>query len=328
MGVDTYLKIYVRDVTNLEYINFVINKDESVVQLSERLKSENIIVNDLYFRKFLVMKGLDRKVQAGEFRLDKPITIARVADSLMYPLLHEEREITIIPGWSLRQISSYFAKEGLATEEEFFALTGVPAKIKKDQIGLQMSGSRLNNYLPDDVSLEGYLAPETYRIFVGESMDRILMRLINHTERILTDEFLQEVERSGRTLHEIMTMASIVQRESPDVESMPIIAHIFWKRLDSGWPLQADSTVHYLHNKYGDVFTTAEDRSTDSLWNTYKYPKLPPSPIASPSKPAIMAVLNPEVNEYWYFITTLDTGEVKYAKTLSEHNLNVQKYLR
>ena len=173
------------------------------------------------------------------------------------------------------------------------------------------------------------MAPETYRIFVNESLEDIIERLLRHRSQQIDSDLREHIVDSGRTFHEVLTMASILEKESPGGEDMPMIADLFWRRFDAGIALQADSTVHYIFDgNDGSVFTTAAQRNSANLWNTYKYPGLPPGPIGTPSLAAIRAAVNPTANEYWYFITTLDTGEVKYARTLAEHNANVAKYLR
>jgi UPF0755 protein len=116
-------------------------------------------------------------------------------------------------------------------------------------------------------------------------------------------------------------MASLLEREVRSPADKKKVSDLFWRRYAMGWALQADSTVHYVHGKKGDVFTTSAERKIDSPWNTYKYPGLPIGPISTPSLNAIMAAIYPEKNEYWYFLTTPE-GEVKYAKTLEEHNAN------
>lgn len=327
LGISTYLKLYVTDISEEDHIYFIVGKGTSIHDIAAKLETDGMIASAYYLEKYLSLSGLDRRVQSGEFRIDAPVTIARVAEGLTKPLQREEREITLIPGWSLLQYRDYFVREGLADENTFDRLVGKPAVQAKGQVHLDIESTRVSTYLPNDVSLEGYLAPETYRIFAKESFEDTLGRLINHTETILSP-LIPDIEAAGRTVHEVMTIASIVQREAPRAEDMPKIADLFWRRVDAGWGLQADSTVHYLHGKFGEVFTTAADRTSDNPWNTYRYAGLPPGPIAAPSVAAIRAAVYPEPNEYWYFLTTLDTGEVKFARTLAEHNQNVQHYLR
>nr|MBP7992627.1 endolytic transglycosylase MltG [Candidatus Magasanikbacteria bacterium] len=180
---------------------------------------------------------------------------------------------------------------------------------------------------PSRVSLEGYLAPDTYSIYNNATLEEVVDKLLTHREDQLLP-LMPEIVKSGRSLHEIMTMAALLEREVRTPKDKAIVADIFWKRHDVNMGLQADSTVHYATAKEGSVFTSNADRASANPWNTYKYPGLPPGPIATPSLASIEAAIRPTKNDYWYFLTTLDTGEVKYGKTLAEHNANVQKYLR
>jgi UPF0755 protein len=177
------------------------------------------------------------------------------------------------------------------------------------------------------VSFEGYLAPDTYRIYEDATLEEMIEKLIAERDLQFTEEMYRDIERSGRTVYEVITMASIVEREVRTTESRKKVADIFWRRYDMNWALQADSTVHYVVGKNGSVFTTREDRASLSPWNTYKYPGLPLGPISNPSLDAILATIYPEPNDDWYFLTT-DEGEVKYAKTIEQHNANVSAYLR
>jgi UPF0755 protein len=300
---------------------------ETVRDVAVRLKTDRVIISETLFRAYARFSKLDRDLQAGTFTISEPASLARIAHALTEPQIRDEREITIIPGWSLRDIAEYFEKEGIASEEEVYALTGKPAEKKNGQVQFD-APIQLLSAKPSDISVEGYIAPNTYRIFVGELLTNTLERLISHREKEITPELVQKIKNSGRTFHEILTMASIVEREVPHESDMAKVADLFWRRVDAGWGLQADSTVHYATGKEGDVFTTATDRASENLWNTYKWKGLPPGPIATPSIEAIKATLSPEKNEAWFFLTTLDTGEVKYGKDLDEHNENVRKYLR
>lgn len=300
---------------------------ETVYDVAERLKADRVIVSETVFRAYARFSHLDRNLQAGTFSISAPASIAKIAQALTEPQAREEREITIIPGWDLRDIATYFEKEGLASREEVFDLAGTPAVKKNGQVHFDVP-VQLLSAKPADISLEGYMAPDTYRIFVGEPLTDTFERLIAHREEEITPELITQIQKSGRTFHEILTMASILEREVPHENDMAKVADLFWRRVDAGWGLQADSTVHYATGKEGSVFTTAKDRESDNLWNTYKWKGLPPGPISTPSIAAIKAALNPEKNDAWFFLTTLDTGEVKYGRTLEEHNANVQKYLR
>jgi len=241
----------------------------------------------------------------------------------------EEKTITIIPGWNLRQVADYLVKENVAsTTEVVYAVVGRPAfnykAFKKEAPDLALDLPVLRDK-PDSVSYEGYLAPETYRIYKDTNLADVIKKLVAQRDTQFTGTMYADIKSSGRSLHEVLTMASILEEEVKDDADRAKVADILWRRLQKDWALQVDSSVHYAIDKTGNVFTTQKERQVDSLWNTYKFPGLPPSPICNPGLPSIMAAIYPEKNEYWYFLSGKD-GKMYFAKTLEEHNRN-KKYL-
>ena len=318
-----YSEIYTAEAQKIDKLAFEVKAGESVAQLAERLESEQVIRSAWLFKKYLIWQGLDKKINFGEFELDAPITLARVAEVLSKPGLNE-KEITIIPGWTIRDIAQYFEYNGMFQAEELTELIGLPAvsyKNWKEGVPKLSSSLKILEDKPWYVSYEGYLAPETYRIYKNAKLEDIVLKLIQQREREITDEMRQEMEKQGKSFYDILIMASILEREVKSEPDKRLVADIFWRRYNKNWALQADSTVHYAVNKSGDVFTTKEDRDSNSPWNTYKYHGLPPSPISNPSLESIKAALYPEANEYWYFLTGED-GTVYYAETLDGHNKN------
>lgn len=243
-----------------------------------------------------------------------------------YPPPREEVALKIIPGWNLRQVADYLVLKGLATSTEaVFAITGKPAVIYKKGIRFGPS-SDLIKQKPSEVSLEGYLAPETIRVFVGAPLaEGVIDKFVFQREKELTPEMREAALAKGRTMHEILTMASIVEKEVKRDEDRAKVADILWRRVATGWALQVDSGVHYAVDKTGTVYTTDKERDVDSPWNTYKYRGLPPGPICNPSIESVKAAIYPEKNDHWYFLSGKD-GTMHYAKTLEEHNKN-KKYL-
>ena len=313
----------------VEKIVFEVKAGENVAQLAERLETEQVIRSAWLFKKYLVWRGLDKKINFGEFELAAPITLARVAEVLSRPGLNE-KEITIIPGWTIRDIAQYFEFNGMFQAEELTELVGLPAvsyKTWKEGVPKLDSSLAVLKDKPWYVSYEGYLAPETYRIYKNAKLEDIVLKLIQQREQEITNEMRQEMEKQGKSFYDILIMASILEREVKSEKDKRLVADIFWRRYNKNWALQADSTVHYAVNKSGDVFTTKEDRDSNSPWNTYKYPGLPPSPISNPSLESIKAGLYPKKNDFWYFLTGKD-GTVYYAETLDGHNKNKINYLK
>jgi len=246
-----------------------------------------------------------------------------------------EMNITIIPGWNLRNIAEDWAKKGIVkNEQEFYDLVGSPAKDyrvnKKTVASLPFLASSSLGYFfenkPSYLSYEGYFLPETYRVYADSKPEEIIKKIFGQLDSEITPEMRAEIKKQGKTWYEVLTMASVVEKEAPTADSMALVADIFWRREESGWPLQSCATVNYVTGK-NDPAISAKDRQIDSLFNTYLYPGMPLGPISNPSLTAIKAAIYPTKNNYWYFMSGTD-GRMHYGKTLEEHNLNVAKYLR
>ena len=216
---------------------FEVKAGENVTELAERLEIEQVIRSAWLFKKYLVWQGLDKKINFGEFELAAPITLARVADVLSRPGLNE-REITIIPGWTIRDIAQYFEFNGMFQAEELTELVGLPAvsyknwkegapKLSSDpsaSLGPSRDGSlRTDLEILEDkpwyVSYEGYLAPETYRIYKNAKLEDIVLKLIQQREQEITDEMRQEMGKSSPTAS--LTEDTIWQRKRARFSKLP-----------------------------------------------------------------------------------------------------------
>ncbi len=277
--------------------------------------------------------------------LAAPLTLRwcyrRAHPAYVPPSPRAEKTLTIIPGWNLRQVAEYLVSQGFASStRDVYAVTGEPAIVRSRRAAPPfpdaMEGLELISRKPPTLSYEGYLAPETYRVFADATLPEVISKLLAERDK----EFLATFPDRGDattpplggalqqvTLAETVTMASIIEKETRHAEDRAIVADILWRRYLKGWALQVDSSVHYIVDRTGDVFTTEAERATDSPWNTYKYPGLPPGPICNPSVESLQAALNPEKNTYWYFLTGHD-GVMYYARTLEEHNINRAKRLQ
>jgi UPF0755 protein len=173
--------------------------------------------------------------------------------------------------------------------------------------------------------LEGYLFPATYQlppnVTARELLRMMVARFRESAQRLGLE---REAGSLGVSPHDVVTVASIVQREARRAEDFPKVARVIYNRLEDGMPLQMDSTVHYAVGKSGEVATTSEDRASRSPYNTYRFPGLPPGPIAAPGDTALEAALDPAEGDWIYFVTVdIDTGETKFAETDAEHQENV-----
>jgi UPF0755 protein len=178
---------------------------------------------------------------------------------------------------------------------------------------------------PRQATYEGYFLPETYRVYHDAPTVDIIKKIFFTWKDKLTPDMLEEMNRQGKSFYEVLTIASIVEKETGKADERGVVADIFLRRFKNGWPLQSCATVNYITGKNSPA-ASSEDIKIDSPYNTYKYKGLPPGPIGNPSVASIKAVLFPTKNEYWYFMAGSD-GVTHFAKTLEQQNENVAKYL-
>lgn len=306
---------------------FLVEKGDSVKKISRRLKEDGIIKNTFIFETYVWLLQLEGIFQPGQYGLKSGDNIASIVGELTSVNILENK-ITIIEGWTLRDIAkNLLNKKIIQSEKDFFYLTGRPAAdYRKEKVDFR--GGWNYDFLADrpaHASLEGYIYPDTYRALAERGAEGIVEKALNNFGKKLTPDLRAEIKQRGKTIFEVVTLASIVEREVFGNEDRKIVADIFWRRLEIGMPLQADSTINYI-TQSGRARSTYEDLKIDSPWNTYKYKGLPLGPISNPSIEAIRAVIYPAPNNYLYFLTNKDGG-VHYARTSSEHARNRAKYL-
>ncbi len=269
-----------------EEVSIDIAEGATLKEVSRLLADGRLVSSPRLFEWYMRWRDLDREIRQGPFHIERGTSMRRIAD-LLTALAGRERAITIIEGWTRNDIADYLATFGIPREE----------------------------FLELSEGFEGYLFPDTYRIFESARAVEIVEKMRANFDR-----------RVGTITSDDLILASIVEREVAGDEDRRMVADIFRRRLEIGWALQADATVNYVTGKNTPAIS-AEDRDLDSPYNTYKYRGLPPGPISNPGLSAINAVRNPTPNEFWYFLT--DTaGNVHYAETLDEHNENKARYLR
>ncbi|OGH88820.1 MAG: hypothetical protein A3J93_01890 [Candidatus Magasanikbacteria bacterium RIFOXYC2_FULL_42_28] len=243
-------------------------------------------------------------------------------------------DVIVKPGWNLRQIAEDWKAKGLIkSEQEFFYNFGMPPSVGAHGVAPAadwqfLATNTLRELLvgkPGGVSYEGYLLPETHTVYVDGGLEEIAYKFFHQLDKSITPEMRTEITRQGKSFFEILTMASIVEKEAAGAD-MAMVADIFWRRYERNWALQSCATVNYITGKNTPA-VSAVDRAIDSPYNTYKYLGLTPGPISNPSLKAIAATIYPTKNDYWYFMSDAE-GNTHFAKTLDEHNVNVAKYLR
>lgn len=293
-------------------VAFTIEKGASVKKISKDLAAAGLIDNIFVFETYVWLLQAESIFQPGEYKFFPGTNINSVVKELIAINVEEDR-FTIIEGWTLKDIAKYLENK----------------KLIKQGADLDVGGGWNYGFLADKpvyANLEGYVYPDTYRILVGAGARGLIKKSLDNFDKKLTPELRAEIKRQGKTIFEVVTMASIVEKEVRGYEDRRIVADLFWRRIKIGMPLGADSTINYITGSGRDR-STYDDLKIDSPYNTYKYAGLPRGPICNPSIEAIRAVIYPAANNYLYFLTDKD-GAVHYARNSAEHNANRAKYLK
>lgn len=283
-------------------VMFVVQKGEGVRSIAQRLKSEGLIRDQIAFFLLVRFLGIDNTIQAGDFRLNTAMSSETIAQTLTHGSL--DVWVTTLEGWRNEEIALALAKELAVPESEFLA-----------------------------VASEGYMFPDTYLIPRDASASAIVALFEDTFQKRFTTPYALQIQQHDLTLDEIVTLASIVEREAANDADRPLIAGILLKRLKNDWLLDADATIQYAlgyqqqEKDWWKKTLTKSDVQLDSPYNTRKFTGLPPGPISNPGLASLVAVVQPQTSSYWFYLT--DTkGVTHYAETLEEHNQNIAKYLQ
>ncbi|MBI4092844.1 MAG: endolytic transglycosylase MltG [Candidatus Kerfeldbacteria bacterium] len=298
----------------------VIAKNIGVRGVAQQLEGDGLIRNRFAFQLAVGLAGLSKNLQAGTFELAPSMSATEIARLLTKGSV-KEVVLTIPEGWTAKQIGDYLERQGIGTSDDFQQVARAHDSrtvLPDDQF--DFLGGR-----PPAATLEGYLFPDTYRVFPDASTTTVVKKMLQNFNVKVTTELKIEAQRRGYSLFDVVTLGSIVEREVRTEADRRLVADIFWRRLAAGIPLQSDATVNYVTGK-NLLQPTQADTEADSPYNTYKYKGLPPGPISNPGFISITAAIRPEPNPYFYFLTDAQ-GTVHYAKTYEEHLANKQKYL-
>jgi UPF0755 protein len=253
------------------------------------------------------------------------------------PIIYkEEKIIRILEGWTLEDIAAYL--EDLGWKKLEFEKVAGRAKLNYIDDNFEnwpLDFSDDFDFLtskPKHYGLEGFLFPDTYRVFPDASAEDLVVKMLDNFDRKLTPELREEIERQEKNIYEVIIIASLIEKEAPidykDLENRAarIVSDIFWKRLEIGQALESDATLSYWFNDNNPSHSGLE-LQVDTPYNSYKYKGLPPTPICNPGLKAIEAAVYPIKTDYNYFLTSLDGKNIYYALTYQEH-LDNKKYLK
>ncbi|OGM02773.1 hypothetical protein A2115_01690 [Candidatus Woesebacteria bacterium GWA1_41_8] len=306
-----------------EPVNFIINSGSSATQVGKRLAEEGLIRSPLAFKIYVQTNNLSEKIPTGEFTLSPNLSLEEVVAKLLKG--PDEFWLTI--------------PEGLRREE--VALMTIAALGVPDPEGFY------NAFLQDSQGKEGMLFPDTYLFPKDVTASQVVNKLNSTFDGKFDERMKTQIAKSKYSLEEIITIASLIERETKTESERPVVAGILWKRLETqGWSLQVDASVQYViaikscssvslltictYSKAKSLKWWPELSKTDlainSNYNTYEYSGLPPTPIANPGLSSIKAAIYPEDSPYWFYIHDMQ-GTIHFSKTIEEHNANIKKYL-
>lgn len=306
-----------------EPVSVEVLQGESPSAIARKLESAGVIRSSEHFGVLAGLMGVEGNLRVGEYEMTRGMPTAVVIDRLRENLTVPQFVLTIPEGWRWEQVGEHLERRGIATAAEF-----------REAVNATGYNAPFLAQRPAGATLEGYLFPDTYYFTVDATARDIVARLLTTFSQRFPPELQAQAANQGLNLHQAVTLASIVEREAQVAAERPLIASVYLNRIKEGMLLQADPTTQYALaadpasvERYGwwkrDL--TIDDLKIASPYNTYVSPGLPPAPIASPGLASLQAVAQPAQTDYLYFVAKPD-GSHAFARTLEEHNRNVQQY--
>lgn len=286
-----------------------IEQGEAFSSVARKLENAGVITQGELFSLWARIRNLDKQIHWGLYRFDRPVSPQDVLSGMVRgrTVFHK---VTIPEGYTSDEIADLLVDKGLVRRERFAA---------------ELSNAELlARYGLEGKGLEGYLYPSTYYFRALSTEKEILTTLLDQFGAVFTADMMEQAERMDMTVHEVVTLASIIEKETGRAEERAVISGVFHNRLKRGMPLQSDPTVIYGLEDFNGNLTRAH-LSTPTPYNTYTIAGLPPGPIANPGLGSMLAALYPAKVPYLYFVSKND-GSHFFSKTIREHNRAVRKY--
>jgi len=295
---------------------FVIQSGQSTADITQELETQGLIRDSNALNTFLEYSGLDRSIQAGVYQLSARMNAIEIAHQLQ-DATPSEIVFQILTGWRVEEIAASIPTSGLEFSPDAFLTT----------VYFPNESLPIIESIPNGVSLEGFLYPDSYQLARDMSIDEFLETALRHFHIKVDQSTLDGFRDQEVTLYQAVTIASLVEREAIVNEEMPLIASVFFNRLWDGMKLDSDASVQYALGYQADQKTwwknplSLDDLQIDSPYNTYRYQGLPPGPICNPSLNAMRAVAFPADTPYYYFRATCDgSGKHTFSVTFEEHS--------
>jgi UPF0755 protein len=306
---------------------FIIEKGEGVNRISQNLKKQKIIRSMWNFEVYVWLEKMGKKFQAGEYFLSPSMNIKEITKILTSgEIIPNQKTIKIIEGWNYKEIGKYLENKMNISKEDFFSVTyDLQWENKYDFLKDNPWINKVGTVYKPPLQIEGYLFPDTYQIYKDANSEDIIKKMLDNFNKKLSIKMREDIKKQGKTIFEIITLASIIEKEVSKEEDRKIVAGIFYKRLKQGIHLESCATINYIlgNNKKQLSF---EDTRVESPYNTYLNKGLPPGPISNPGIFAIKAAIYPQETDYLFFLSK-PTGETVFSKTFEEHNKNKRKWL-
>ncbi|MBV8074050.1 MAG: endolytic transglycosylase MltG [Candidatus Eremiobacteraeota bacterium] len=289
----------------------IIPRGASFATVAQQLADDGIIAHRLPFLLLARLRHVDTEVKAGEYRFPPHQTLDEVLRKLVEGGAQIATWVTIPEGYTAAQIADDLSSHDLGrarSYRDYFA-----------RHTIVLGGTRTK-------SLEGYLFPSTYLFPLAATPPQAARILVDQFRRELPGDAESRARRLGYTLPQVVTVASLLEREAQADDERPLMAGVYYNRLRKRMPLEVDATIEYIFPEHKTEITRA-DLQIDSPYNTYKHLGLPPTPIANPGRASLLAALNPKPSDYYFYVYK-GNGHHAFARTLREHNANVERYLR
>lgn len=294
---------------------FQIPRNASSAEIAAILAENGLIRSPLAFRVYARYAGADAALKAGEYEVRRGLSVPETIEALRTGGQDKTVDITIPEGYNTGQILDLLRARGLVGKKEFMAAAGSAPWI----------------YAPDDMPadrrLEGYLFPDTFAVPEDADAAAIIGMLLDRfAQEARALHLAEKAEKMGFSVHEMVTIASLIEREARIDGDRRLISGVIHNRLRMGMPLQVDATVVYALGETARERVSYADLEVDSPYNTYRYPGLPPGPIANPGADSLRAALDPAPTDYVYYLAKPD-GRHVFSRTLAEHNAAKQQYI-
>lgn len=298
---------------------FIIESGDSVELIAEKLREEKLIKSKSIFKIYAKLSGNQSSFRNGSYQLNFNMNIKEITAELTKKIfLKPEERLTFIEGWNLKDYTKLLLEKNIANSEEFLKLS---KNFSNQEKYLFLNSKPINQ------GLEGYLFPDTYRFFTDVSTEEVIEKMLSNFDKKLTIKMREDILSQGKTIHEIITMASIIEKEVRSEKDMKIVSGIFWNRIKNKQALESCATLAYILGVNKPQYSY-EDTRIESPYNTYINRGLPPGPIANPGIKAIESAIYPENTKYNYFLTDLETGKTIFSETYNEHLINKNKHIK